>query len=168
MNRRLLIQNGYSVGNSFGNKEKNLHQKKYTLGLGGETIGGNFNVFFTPNLPSDLDIFDELPSYVYDYDDAKTFLNILRNVLLAQNLQDVTLSKLYVSEHSDSGVVLDWIYNYFRIYFSFDAKEGNFYGIISNNPEEGSFSNDFRIMDSRYYDILAKDIVDYVVKMLRA
>lgn len=168
MNRKLLIQNGYSVGSSCGDKGKNLYQKKYTLGSDGETIGGDYNIFFTPNLPYDLDVFDELPSYVYDYNDVKIFLNILRNVLLAQNLQDITLSKLYVSEHSASGVVLDWIYNYFRIYFSFDSKEGNFYGIISNNPEEGSFSNDFRKMDSGHYDILAKDIVDYVVKMIHA
>ena len=40
--------------------------------------------------------------------------------------------------------MLDWIYNYFRVYFSFDTDEGNFYGIISSNPEAGSYSNDFK------------------------
>lgn len=45
MNRKLLIQNGYRVGNSYGDKGKNLYQKKYTLGSNGETIGGDYNIF---------------------------------------------------------------------------------------------------------------------------
>lgn len=47
--------------------------------------------------------------------------------------------------------MLDWIYNYFRVYFSFDTDEGNFYGIISSNPEAGSYSNDFKAMDPKQY-----------------
>ena len=64
--------------------------------------------------------------------------------------------------------MLDWIYNYFRVYFSFDTDEGNFYGIISSNPEEGSYSNDFKAMDPKQYQTLARAIVDYVVMMIRA
>ena len=136
--------------------------------MSGNTVGGDVKVVFTPNLSADANIFNELPEYVYENEDAKSFLNCLRNVLLTTDLNGITLSKLCVSEHTNSGLVLDWIYNYFRVYFSFDTDEGNFYGIISSNPEEGSYSNDFKTMDPKQYQTLARAIVDYVVMMIHA
>jgi hypothetical protein len=168
MKRKTIVNKGYYFNDFSHNMEKKIFKGTYDLGMSGNTVGGDVKVVFTPNLSADANIFNELPEYVYENEDAKSFLNCLRNVLLTTDLNGITLSKLCVSEHTNSGLVLDWIYNYFRVYFSFDTDEGNFYGIISSNPEEGSYSNDFKTMDPKQYQTLARAIVDYVVMMIHA
>ena len=37
-------------------------------------------------------------------------------------------------------LMIDWIYNYFRVFFSFDDKEGDMYGLILNNSETKIYS----------------------------
>lgn len=168
MKKKILVKNGYYVNDIPTYNEKNVYSQRYDLNDVEDTVADNMHVLFTPNLSSDVDIFSELPDYVYDNKDACNFLRSLRKTLLAAQLDGITLSKLCVSEHSESGLVLDWIFNYFRVYFSFDSEEGNFYGIIRSNPEEGSYSNEFKVMDPKQYETLTEIIVDDVIMMIHS
>lgn len=168
MNRTILINNGYISNVKASEKRKNIYKNKYCIVNNSETVGGNNHVVIMPTLSEDVDIFNQLPTFVYENKDAKEFLATLRNALLSVDLSGITLSKLCVSEHTESGVVIDWIYNYFRIFFSFDKEDGNFYGVISSNPEEKSFSNDFRAMNSNQYEVIAQKTINYVIQMIHA
>ena len=168
MRKKILVNNGYNINDFSIYKGKNIYPQRYDLSDEGNTVAGKMQVLFEPNLSTDVDIFSELPDCVYENEDAHNFLRSFRKVLLRTKLEGVTLSKLCVSEQSESGLVIDWIFNYFRVYFSFDSEEGNFYGIISSNPEEGSYSNEFRVMDAKQYETLAKVIIDYVIMMIRS
>ncbi len=168
MKKKTIFNTGYYFDSVASDKSRNIHISSYSLEIYGDTTGDNIPIRFESGLSADVDIFNELPKYVYDNEDVRNFLSILRNALLTTNLDGTTLSKLRVSEHNSSGLVLDWIYNYFRVYFSFDSEDGNFYGIISSNPEQKSFSNDFRMMNPEQYESLAKSIVDYVITMIHA
>lgn len=121
---------------------------------------------FPANLPTDIDIFKNLPNSIYKNNTVRNFLNSLRKVLLNTYLENITFSKLVVSEVSNTGVVLDWIYNYFRIYFSFDTIEGNFYGYVSYNKERGYYENKFSSMFEKDFEEIAELSVEYVIKML--
>lgn len=166
--RKILVEQKYSVKDISTDKNRNIYPSKYSTKTNAKTMGENIQGIFMPTLSIDVDIFNELPKYVYDNKDLKNFLNVLRKVLLSTNLEGITLSKLCVSEKTESGIVLDWIFNYFRVYFSFDLKDGNFFGIVSSNPEKGSFFNEFEMIDSKRYEEQAENIVDHVIKMISA
>lgn len=168
MKNNRYINNGHYYDTDLSDTYKMLYKKKYDFVKEEDTSIYSTSKTFSPSLPADVDIFTDLPNYVYKNEDAKEFLNILREALVNSDLDGVTLSKLCVSECTDSGIVLDWIYNYFRIFFSFDAKDGNFYGVISSNPEEGIYSNDFCLMKEKQYTSVAKRLVEYVVRMIHA
>lgn len=167
MSRRILINDNY-YNEASSDNEKNIYAKKYNISEDEETVGGDVQFSFTPNIPTDIDIFSELPDYVYENNDAKEFLNVLRNALLKTSLSGITLSKLGVSEHSDSELEIEWIFNYFRVYFSFDHNAGNYFGRVSSNPIDKSFSNEFKEIDKQNIPTLVSSIIDYVVSMISA
>lgn len=131
------------------------------------TYTGDDDISIITNLPSDVNIFSDLPDYVYQNTNALEFLNVLKKKLKDFASENITFSKLRVSEHSETNLVLDWIYNYFRVYYSFDSNDGNYYGIVVNNTEVGSFTNKFALMQSNKYEEIANYILDFVVKMIK-
>ena len=60
---------------------------------------------FPANLPTDIDIFKNLPNSIYKNNTVRNFLNSLRKVLLNTYLENITFSKLVVSEVSNTGVI---------------------------------------------------------------
>lgn len=131
MNKNIVIQQSYSVDLK-QNKSDFVVPQKYE----GESPYGHvkrdiFGINITESLNGDLDIFTDLPESVYKEKDVALFLDALRGVIAEENPQNVTLSKLIVTEKTDSGCTLDWIYNYFRLYFSFDKNDGDYFGFMS-------------------------------------
>ncbi len=119
-------------------------------------------------LSPEIDIFTALPASVYGNDRAKSFLNEMRTCLLnwdKDELRGITLPKLRVTEFTDVTIVIEWIFNYFRLYFSFDQKEGDFYGEVMSDVENGKFHNEFRRMETAEYPSIAEAEVAYAVMM---
>ena len=46
--------------------------------------------------------------------------------------------------HHRATISIEWIFNYFRAYFSFESDDEDSYGMIENNKENQEFSNYFR------------------------
>lgn len=172
MSKYISVNNAYYFDNT--SHPPKIKINKYRLNQNAKITSNNeFNSLcdelqnnFDATLPNDIDIFSELPEYVYANSDAKKFLIIMRKILLSYNISGITLSKLCISDHSDSGIVIDWIYNYFRVYFSFDSQNGNFYGLISNNPEKKSFFNEFKVMNSNEYETIARTVISFIITMM--
>ena len=131
------------------------------------TIQGTMGLNIVSGLDADVDVFTEIPDDIYKNKDASLFLEALRQVIAKESPQNVTLSKLIVSEHTDTGCTLDWIYNYFRIYFSFDINEEDYFGFMSHNLVDGSYKNEFMPMKPSDFAVIAQAMLDYVIMMIQ-
>lgn len=119
-------------------------------------------------LPPEIDIFSSLPDKIYDIEHARLFLHEMKKVLLnldKAELGGISLPKLQVTEFTDMTIVIEWIFNYFRLYFSFDKKEGDFFGYMMSDIENGRFRNDFKKMELSQFGDVAESQVDYAILM---
>ena len=167
MNKNIVIQQSYSVDLK-QNKSDFVVPQKYE----GESPYGHvkrdiFGINITESLNGDLDIFTDLPESVYKEKDVALFLDALRGVIAEENPQNVTLSKLIVTEKTDSGCTLDWIYNYFRLYFSFDKNDGDYFGFMSHDTEKELYKNEFKAMKPQDFKNVAKAMLNYVLVMIQ-
>ena len=133
------------------------------------TINGDVSVYGS-TLPTDYDIFSNLPQSVYENDDVRFFLECLRRALLKKlsegEIENVSLTKLRLSEQSDGSITIDWIFSYFRLFFSFDLTEGNMCGIVEINNEQKRYITDVQEIDMINCDCFTGSILDYVIVML--
>lgn len=165
--RSISVKKGYYVG-----EQDKQNRSFYVGGYSSQVIntsGFNHVPFGIKRVLSpEIDIFSALPQFVFDNEHAKMFLDEMKRALIntdRADLEGVTLSKLRVTEHTDMTLVLEWIFNYFRLYFSFDKKEGDFFGEVSSDPENGKFHNAFNKMEISDYSKVAEAEVMYAVMM---
>lgn len=119
-------------------------------------------------LSPEVDIFSSLPMEIFANDHVKLFLEEMRRCILEwdkDDLSGIVFPKLQLTEFTDVTIVIEWIFNYFRLYFSFDEKEGDFYGEVMSDSENGKFHNDFRKMEVDEFPLVAEAEVAYAVLM---
>ena len=64
--------------------------------------------------------------------------------------------------------MIDWIYYYFRAFYSFDDNEGDMYGLIVNNTETRQFVSEFKALnESEYNEVAAKSVSFITENLLR-
>ena len=167
MTRTITLEKKYS-GNSGEIKNRRVKVQGYFHERDNSSQVERLPLNIKRVLPPELDIFSELPAYVYKNEDARIFLEELRKHLLSykrEELDGIYLSKLRVTESNDITLVIEWIFNYFRLYFSFDRDEGNYYGEVHTDNEKGSFHNAFNRMERDDYPKIAEAEMDYAVMM---
>ena len=123
---------------------------------------------FNKILAPEIDIFNNLPEEVNDNDHVKVFLDELKKTLLEvdkESFNHVSLPKLRLSEQSDSSTVIEWIFNFFRVYFSFFRDEGDYYGEVINDRANNTFLNKYEKMTLSDYSAIAKKVVSFAIKM---
>ncbi|WP_455524912.1 hypothetical protein [Holdemanella biformis] len=167
MNKNIVIQQSYSVDLQQNQSDFVVPQKYEGESPYGHVKRDIFGINITESLNGDLDIFTDLPESVYKEKDVALFLDALRRVIAEENPQNVTLSKLIVTEKTDSGCTLDWIYNYFRLYFSFDKNDGDYFGFMSHDTEKELYKNEFKAMKPQDFKNVAKAMLDYVLVMIQ-
>lgn len=158
MTRQFIIRNNYIEN------EKKQFLKNNNVSSE-ETSSGDNSITYTRKLSLDTDVFSGLPEVVFENEKVDQFLNILKNVILTSDLEGVTLSKLHLSEYNETTISIEWIFNYFRAYFSFESDEEDSYGMIENNKENQEFSNYFRRLKPEEYEFVAKSVLDYIIMM---
>lgn len=122
-------------------------------------------------ISKDINIFSSLPDYVFENEKSKMFIGALREAVeqVAANCETdhISLSKLVVSEHSDESLVIDWIFNYFRIYFSFENNGEDSYGMSESNPYlKGAFNEWYELSPTHYADV-AREVVKKAIAKTR-
>ena len=125
------------------------------------------SINYAANLNADVDIFSELPARIYNHEHINDFLNAFKNAIAKADIENTTLSKLVISEETDTNITLDWIYNYFRIYFSFDKNQGDHFGFISYDPNNGAFRNFLNVMKPEDFKTVVKTLLKVVVDNIR-
>lgn len=140
----------------------------------GETETGSIIVEeqFEIPLSSDLDIFEGISEEsIKSMPRISKFLNELRQSIIDNTSADGSLhyNKLTIEDSSRPGeLMIDWIYNYFRAFYSFDDKEGDMYGLIVNNTETRLFKSEFEpLIESEYNEVATKSVRFVIENLLR-
>lgn len=142
----------------------NINKSEYFT-MTDNTITGNLDELnIVGALSPEFDIFSDLPKYVFENEHANQFIMAFKKNM--SNMESsfpsgISLSKLTVSEHSDDFLLLEWIFNYFRLYYGFDKNDGDFFGKVMNNPLRGEFHNEGKKMNVDDYDVVTKDSIIY-------
>jgi hypothetical protein len=155
MSKNYIIRSDYREKNSIDFGKSNIE----------ETSSGTINESYTRKLSIDTDIFSKLPKDVFKNQRVNQFLLTLKRVVADADLEGVTLSKLHLSEFNESTISIEWIFNYFRAYFSFEKDDEDSYGMIENNTETQEFSNYFRRLKPEEYNVVARSVLDYIIMM---
>ena len=129
-----------------------------------ESSTGENSNFYLPVLGANEDVFSELPNEIYSNTRVRSFVNILKRVISETDLENVTLSRLRANL-DESGITIEWIFNYFRTYFSFDNNGDDSYGMVENNTESGVFNNFFKILRENEYEEVVHSVIDYIIMM---
>lgn len=167
MSRNISIKSGYLTKNRDSSSHADI-PKYYAPSIQEETTTTHTkDSKISSTLPTDLDVFSELPDSIFLNKRVLAFVNAFKESLHKFSAENITLSKLRISEQTDTTIVLDWIYNYFRVYFSFD-NDGDYYGFIINNTEEGEFTNRFMVMKPEQYEDVTQNVIGFVTKMIRS
>lgn len=169
MSRSIPLENKYYFS-EYETQKRNISNTEYSIPIDNITVDKDSTSNISGVLPYELDIFSELPDFVYDNYHAKKFIMALKNNILIFGhsiLSEISLSKLRVSEHDEDYLLLEWIFNYFRLYFGFDKNDGDFFGEVMNNPENGEFHNDIKKMKIDEYDAVTKANLLYVAALVQ-
>ena len=139
-----------------------------------ETETGSLSVeqMYEVPLSVDLDIFENISDdRIQTMPRVSKFLSELRSSIVrnSNNFQGFHYNKLTLEEPTRPGeLMIDWIYNYFRAFFSFDDKEGDMYGLIVNNTETRVFKSEFEpLTESKYNEVAAKSVKFITENLLR-
>lgn len=167
MSRNIRITKGYIITNQ-SQKGRSIYIDGYLREYGDGTISNKNADFIKTVLPPEFDIFSTLPVTRFNNEHVEIFLNEMKKALLAwgkEELDRIVLPKLQLTEFTDVTIVIEWIFNYFRLYFMFDKNEGDYYGEVMNDIQNGNFHNESRKMDVSDFSEIAEAEVDYAVMM---
>lgn len=122
-------------------------------------------------LSYDLDIFDVVTDQrVLARPRMGKFFMHLKNAIQQkeQDLVNIHFNKLSLEDSDrEDEVMVDWIYNYFRAFFSFDDSQGDMYGLILNNTQALEFWSEFKPLIENDYASIAEKTVDFVLENIR-
>lgn len=141
----------------------------------------NYMIYeFVPRLP--MESGEEMNLHDVVEDDIDISADILQGIKtqrvwdLIQNLiaalkmrgtQNLVFPKLEIAEKSDNFFEIDWIFNYFRVYFCFDSQNGDSYGMVEADYENKIFSTSFKPMLTSKYNEIADEVVDFVINRMQ-
>ena len=113
-------------------------------------------------LPVEKRIFDDIDVHSIKIPRVLRFIQAFTNQLRNTETSEVTMSRMRLAE-SEDGYDLEWIYSYFRVYFSFEANGDDTYGFVENNTESGSFQSVFYKLKEEEYDLIVEKVLKFVI-----
>ena len=117
-------------------------------------------------LPVEKRIFDDIDVHSIKIPRIHEFIQAFTNELRNTETSEITMSKMRLVETED-GNELEWIYSYFRIYFSFEADGDDTCGFVENNTESGSLRSSFDKMKQEEYSMIARKSIDFVKNLIK-
>lgn len=113
-------------------------------------------------LPVEKRIFDDIDISSIKMSRVRGFIQAFTNCLRNNDTNEVSLNKIRMVE-TDDGYEFEWIFNYFRVYFSFEANGDDSFGFVENNTESASFLSSFYKMKEEDYGMIVKKALNFVI-----
>jgi hypothetical protein len=117
------------------------HQHFFDIGSGSHAYTPSSSThthakfYYHEHLQEELNIFSSLPHEIFKDERVKDFIENFKQVLEKIDLSEVTFPKLKAFISEDKSTSINWIFNYFRVYFSFEEdSDSDSYGMIEKNP----------------------------------
>lgn len=118
-------------------------------------------------LPVEKRIFDGIDISCITMPRVRTFIDTFSEVLRKTEIGDVSLTAMRIERTEDEGYELEWIYNYFRVYYSFEVTGDDTCGFVESNQETGSFNSSFRQMQEADYKVIAEKSLIIVINHIQ-
>ncbi len=123
------------------------------------------------DISENIDIFTDLSPVVYENKDAKLVLDSLRHAIISarneSKLKDVFLHKLVTSERTETTLTIEWIFNKFRVFLSFDKGDDPYYGLIYVDTELMEFTDTVQKIDMNHCNDAADTVLNFVLSKLK-
>ncbi|MCD8290792.1 MAG: hypothetical protein LUC91_04745 [Prevotella sp.] len=111
--------------------------------------------------------FPELPEYVYQNKKISVFLECFRSAIDNTCLFSYPFSRMYARKPSESEIEIEWVYDKIRLFFSFDEKDKDYYGINCYDSHKGSFYNMFQEMNPSKYQDYVTEIINGINEFMK-
>lgn len=126
---------------------------------------------YTIPIPNNIDIFDIIhDKRVMSKPRIFKFLLKLRYSIYQRinEISDLCFNKLSIEiSERPHELMIDWLYNYFRVFYSFNDIEGDMYGLILNNTMKFEFTSEFKPLIESNYNEIAEKTLDFVIKNIQ-
>ena len=129
------------------------------------TSTGDEDLDLSPVLPDELNLFTDIPVEAWKNEHFRLFVNYFNKAILERNTEDISFSKFHLTELTENTVEIEWVYNYFRVYFYFDSRGRAAFGSVERNPESGRLINSSRFFDTSEMKNVIDSQIDYVIMM---
>ena len=85
-----------------------------------ETSTGEEEIDILPAIPKEMDLFSEVPSEAFLNPHFKKFVQLFNKAITQRGNKNRTFAKFVLTDITERIVEIEWIYNYFRVYYEFN------------------------------------------------
>lgn len=112
-------------------------------------------------LPYEKNVFPALPDETPER--AKKFVKVFNREIMQIDTENVSFSKVHVGFQDDGAFNMEWIENYFRVYFSFEKDEDDTWGMVLNDNERDCFLSKYSKLSVETYAETAKESIEFYI-----
>ena len=94
---------------------------------------------------------------------ARKFAAVFNREFLHVNTDGLTFTKFHLSSLDDGSFNMEWVENYFRVYFAFEKDEDDTWGMVVNDTEREDFLSTFHRLRKEEYALAARESIEFVI-----
>lgn len=94
---------------------------------------------------------------------AFEFAKVFNHEILRIDTEGLTFTKFHLSTLEDGSFSMEWVENYFRVYFSFEKDEDDTWGMVVNDTEREDFLSSFHRLEREEYALAARASIEFVI-----
>lgn len=107
------------------------------------------------------DLPDELPQRVLE------FVEVFNRVMKRMDTGEITFSKVLSRRQEDGAIDMEWVENYFRVYFAFEKDEDDSVGFVVSDTEREEFLSFSERLKREDYGRIARKSIEFVIEHKR-
>lgn len=112
-------------------------------------------------LPEEKKVIPTLPQEAPER--AMLFTKAFNHEMLQVDTVGLTFTKFHLSVQDDGSFNMEWIENYFRVYFAFEKDEEDTWGMVVNDTEREDFLSTFHRLRKEEYALAARESIEFVI-----
>lgn len=94
---------------------------------------------------------------------AMQFAKVFNQEFQHIETEGLTFTKFHLSSLDDGSFNMEWIENYFRVYFAFEKDENDTWGMVVNDTEHEDFLSTFHRLKKEEFASAARESIEFVI-----
>lgn len=116
-------------------------------------------------LPIEKRVFVNLPEGLPQR--VTDFIDSFNRVMMQTETRGITFTKVISQRQEDGSVDMEWVENYFRVYFAFENNGDDTVGYVMNDTVREEFFSKFEKLRREDYAQIAKESIEFVIENKR-